>query len=82
MQVQTVDKNISNLLVTQKKIMSTDETLTDSQFQLVPAYGSSSDNMSDGESSRTASYNDLVQNPNLFLDKLRDFLEKIGKTLE
>ncbi|XP_048610656.1 high mobility group B protein 10 isoform X1 [Brassica napus] len=45
MQVQTVDKNISNLLVTQKKIMSTDETLTDSQFQLVPAYGSSSDNM-------------------------------------
>ncbi|KAL0804388.1 hypothetical protein Bca101_096878 [Brassica carinata] len=49
---------------------------------MVPAYGSSSDNMSDGESSRTASYNDLVQNPNLFLDKLRDFLEKIGKTLE
>ncbi|XP_009147492.1 putative high mobility group B protein 11 [Brassica rapa] len=63
--------------------MSTNETLTDSQLQMVPAYGSSSDIMSvDGESSRTASYNDLVQNPYLFLDKLRDFLEKIGKTLE
>ncbi|CAF2269519.1 high mobility group B protein 10 [Brassica rapa] len=45
MQVQTLEKKISNLLVTNKKIMSTDETLTDSQFQLVPANGSSSNNI-------------------------------------
>lgn len=61
--------------------MSTDETLTDSQLQLVPAYGSSSDNMSECESSRTALYDDLVKNPDLFWDKLLDFLEEIGKTL-
>ncbi|KAL0886724.1 hypothetical protein Bca101_010707 [Brassica carinata] len=60
--------------------MSTDETLTDSQLQLVPAYGSSSDNMSEGESSRTALYDDLVKNPDYFWDKLLDFLEEIGKT--
>ncbi|KAF3559401.1 hypothetical protein F2Q69_00015757 [Brassica cretica] len=34
--------------------MSTDETLTDSQFQLVPAYGSSSDNMRAGRHSSSA----------------------------
>ncbi|KAJ0230378.1 putative high mobility group B protein 11 [Hirschfeldia incana] len=62
--------------------MSTDETFTDSQLQMVPAYGSSSDVMSDGESSCTVLYHDLVENPDLFWDKLRDFLQKIDKTLE
>ncbi|CAH8306180.1 unnamed protein product [Eruca vesicaria subsp. sativa] len=57
--------------------MSTDETLTDSQLQLVPAYGSSSD----GESSGPASYADLVRNPVLFWIKLGAFLEVLGKTL-
>lgn len=74
-------KNLFNLLVT-KNNMSTDETLTDSQLQLVPVYGSSLENMSDGESFRTALYIDLVEYPDLFWDILPDFLKKIGKTLK
>ncbi|ESQ29900.1 hypothetical protein EUTSA_v10011675mg [Eutrema salsugineum] len=54
-----------------------------SQFQLVPAYGSSSsDSKSIDVSSPAATYEDLVRNSDLFWDKLRDFLGYSDRTLK
>lgn len=52
--------------------MSTD----DSQFEVVPANDFASDN---DNSSLMSVYQDIVRNPEFFLDMLRDFLESSGK---
>ncbi|CAN8321748.1 unnamed protein product [Cochlearia groenlandica] len=60
------------------------------QIQLVPAYGSSSSSSEEdtksgdivsGDSSRMTTFDDLVRNSDLFLDKLRDFLGGFDKIL-
>ncbi|XP_010421798.1 PREDICTED: putative high mobility group B protein 11 [Camelina sativa] len=48
-----------------------------SQIEVVPANGFSA--LEKGDSSRTSMYEDLVQNPKLFWDTLRDFLESSGQ---
>ncbi|CAH2033444.1 unnamed protein product [Thlaspi arvense] len=55
---------------------------TESQLQLVPAYGSSSDNKSTADSFRMPTYEDLVRNSDLFWDNLRDLLGHLDKTLK
>ncbi|KAL0864148.1 hypothetical protein Bca101_043266 [Brassica carinata] len=62
--------------------MSTNDNTMHSQFQRVPASGSSSDNKSDADSSGTATYLDLIVNSDIFWDKLRDLLQDSGRIVK
>lgn len=63
-------------------MMSTNDNSTYSQFQLVPTYGSSSDNKSDADSSGTTTYLDLIANSDLFRDKLHDLPQDSGRIVK
>ncbi|KAH0873364.1 hypothetical protein HID58_070726 [Brassica napus] len=63
-------------------MMLTNDNSTYSQFQLVPAYGYSSDNKSDADSSGTTTYLDLIANSDLFLDKLHDLPQDSGRIVK
>lgn len=63
-------------------MLSTNDNSTYSQFQLVPAYGYSSDNKSDADSSGTTTYLDLIANSDLFLDKLHDLPQDSGRIVK
>ncbi|XP_010501184.2 PREDICTED: putative high mobility group B protein 11 [Camelina sativa] len=58
---------------TRKELMSTGK----SQIEVVKANGFST--LEKGSSSRTSTYEDLVQNPELFWDTLRDFFQSSGQ---
>ncbi|XP_048634925.1 putative high mobility group B protein 11 [Brassica napus] len=62
--------------------MSTNDNSTYLQFQLVPTYGSSSDNKSDADSSGTTTYLDLIANSDLFRDKLHDLPQDSGRIVK
>ncbi|KAH0925876.1 LOW QUALITY PROTEIN: hypothetical protein HID58_018132 [Brassica napus] len=63
-------------------MMSTNDNSTYLQFQLVPTYGSSSDNKSDADSSGTTTYLDLIANSDLFRDKLHDLPQDSGRIVK